>query len=251
MALAYIFIERRKMRCLMIMVAGLLASMQAIATPKIDVGSMYEYVGKEKRSVVKHVHNRGDSVAYVKVTLREVYFDGKGQEIDKDREDRKEGLLASPSHLIIPSKGHAVVRLIHLGSREHERYYRATFSPVVPKTLDEFKLDENEAEQYQQSFSAGVNLLIAYGAVIIVRPENTRFDTQIMKKNGQYFILNNGNSTVTIPHYSVCVGEKCESGGVSHLRPGQKKAFPVDGKKYKVFLEEGGQSRSVDLDQLT
>ncbi|OHX15202.1 hypothetical protein BI343_02275 [Chromobacterium amazonense] len=242
------------MRYLLFLALSALASLHAVAAPSIDVGSMFEYMDETKRTLVKHVHNHGDSTAYVKVSLREVVFDESGREQDVADSgdagilDKKEGLLASPSHLIIPAKGRGVLRLVHLGGRERERYYRATFSPVVPKTLDEFKLDENVAEQYQQSFSAGVNLLIGYGAVVIVRPEHTRFDTRVMKENSQHVIWNQGNSTVIIPHYSVCSGDQCENAGLIHLRPGQKKLFPADGKKYKVFLKEGERTRIVELE---
>ncbi|KIA80539.1 hypothetical protein QR66_09840 [Chromobacterium piscinae] len=242
------------MRYLVFLAVAALTSLHVGAAPSIDVGSMFEYMDEKKRTLTKHVCNHGDSTAYVKVSLREVAFDESGREQDvADTGDagilnKNEGLLASPSHLIIPAKGRGALRLVHLGGRERERYYRATFSPVVPKTLDEFKLDENAAEKYQQSFSAGVNLLIGYGAVVIVRPEHTRFDTRVEKENGQHVIWNRGNSTVIIPYYSVCSGEQCENAGLSHLRPGQKKAFPLGGKKYKVFLKEGENSRSVDLE---
>ncbi|PRP71475.1 hypothetical protein BUE93_06635 [Chromobacterium amazonense] len=242
------------MRNLVFLALSALASLHAVAAPSIDVGSMFEYMDEKKRTLVKHVHNHGDSTAYVKVSLREVVFDESGREQDvADPDgagilDKKEGLLASPSHLIIPAKGRGGLRLVHLGASERERYYRVTFAPVMPKTLDEFKLDENAAEQYQKSFSAGVNLLVAYGMVVIVRPENTKFNTLVRKEDSQHVIWNQGNSTVIIPHYSACLGEVCENLGLSHLRPGQKKIFPLDGKKYKVFLKEGEHSRSVDLE---
>lgn len=225
----------------------------ARATPSIDIGSMYEYMSMSKQFLVKPVWNRGSSTAYIKVTPVEIFFDEGGKEYtsndkaDGDAIKKKDGLLASPSHLIVPAKGRATVRLVHIGKREQERYYRIGFNPVVPQTQDEFKLDEAAAEQYQQSFKAGVTVLAGYGAILIVRPLSTHFDTRIEQRDGQHIIRNNGNSTVLLQYFKACREQQCSGEQLIHLRPGQSKLVPKDGQHYRFTLKEGEQSRPFDL----
>ena len=41
--------------------------------------------------------------------------------------------MASPARLIVPAKGMQGTRLLHMGGRDTERYFRVRFVPVVPE----------------------------------------------------------------------------------------------------------------------
>jgi hypothetical protein len=52
--------------------------------------------------------------------------------------------MASPARLIVPAKGMQGTRLLHMGARDTERYFRVRFVPVVPEKEDEFAVSSEE-----------------------------------------------------------------------------------------------------------
>jgi hypothetical protein len=59
--------------------------------------------------------------------------------------------------MIIPANGVQATRLLFMGERDKERYFRVRFIPVLPKQEDGFDLDANSVQKEQQQVSAGVN----------------------------------------------------------------------------------------------
>ncbi|MGO3985431.1 molecular chaperone [Pseudomonas sp. SAS7] len=218
----------------------------ADAAPELNIGGLYDYLDGDKSTLLKRVRNSGDSTAFVKVSVAELVYDDAGvaHEIDTDGlalEQR--GLVASPARLIVPAQGMQAVRLLYRGARDKERYFRLRFMPVLPELGDGFAVDEQEAEQYRDSLTAGVNLLAGYGSLLFVRPAQARFNTPVKRENGQLTVVNEGNSTVVLDHFRQCqvAGEQCEPATKHHLLPGRSRQFEGHSQKVHQFeLHEGG-----------
>src|SRR6201999_3675357 len=125
----------------------------------------------------KRVFNGGDSTAFVKVTVLEIVYqpDGTIHELPlKSSSDgaSRDGLMASPARLIVPANGMQGTRLLYMGERDRERYFRVRFLPVVPEKEDEFAVTRDEREEYKQNLSAGVNVMTGFGTIFFVRPKN-------------------------------------------------------------------------------
>lgn len=222
----------------------------AVAAPELNVGGLYDYLDGDKSTLLKRVRNSGDTTAFVKVSVAELIYDeaGVAHEVDTDGlalEQR--GLVASPARLIVPAQGMQAVRLLYRGDRDKERYFRLRFMPVLPELGDGFAVDEQEAAQYRDSLTAGVNLLAGYGSLLFVRPAQARFHTPVQRENGQLTVANEGNSTVVLDHFRQCqvAGEKCDSATKHHLLPGRSRQFEGHGQKVHQFELHEGRDRKV------
>lgn len=78
--------------------------------------------------------------------------------------------MASPARLIVPANGTQGTRLLFMGNRDKERYFRVRFVPVVPQSDDDFAVTDEERDEYQQSLAAGVRVLAGYGTVFLYGP---------------------------------------------------------------------------------
>ncbi|WP_434628942.1 hypothetical protein [Chromobacterium sp. CV08] len=227
---------------------------QAPAAPAINIGAMYEYLDADAGTLLKRVRNSGDSTAFVKVAVAEIVYgrDGQANELPVDTGQlalgQVNGLLASPSRLIVPAGGMQASRLLYLGPRDRERYFRVRFSPVLPERQDAFDVGDDEARRYQDSLSAGVNVLTGYGAIVIVRPQQPRYDTRLQDGRHGYTVRNDGNSTVIVDAFYQCAadGAHCETPTKHHVLPGGSKRFAkLDGHSYKFELIEGSRRQAV------
>lgn len=226
------------------------------AGPAISIGSLYNYMDEGKTSLLKRVYNSGTSTAFVKVRIAEIIYnpDGTNTEMDelssiKDTSDM-EGLIASPAHLIVPAGGAGTSRLIYIGQRDKERYFRVRFVPVLPEKKDEFLISDAESEQYKKSLSAGVNVLTGYGSFLIVRPNEVKYDTKISDLPGKYQISNNGNSTVALDIFYECTenGNQCSEPAKHHILPGRQLILDKkNGHSYNFDLIEGSRSKPIIL----
>ena len=154
------------------------------AGPQINVGTVYDYLDADKSTYLKRVFNSGDSTAFVKVNVLEIVYDTDGtpKEIpvatSTDGASRN-GLMASPARLIVPAQGMQGTRLLYMGERDRERYFRVRFVPVVPEKEDEFAVSGEEREDYKKNLSAGVNVMTGFGTVFFVRPKDARFESVV------------------------------------------------------------------------
>lgn len=209
------------------------------AAPTLYISTVFDYLDGAQTSYRKRVNNTGDSTAFVRVELYEILYDeGEPREIplvEDGANDRRRSLIATPSRLIIPPEGNQAARLLMLGAREHERYYRVRFVPVVPDKDDTFGLPDAEREAYKASFKAGVNVLTGFGGVLIVRPTQTRFDTRIEQTATHYSLTNAGNSTVVLEDIKDCASgdqPQCEPSRLHHVMPG--KTYSLEKKPGRV-----------------
>ncbi len=228
----------------------------AHATPSINIGTVYDYLDGDKSTFLKRVFNGGDSTAFVKVNILEILYDadGKSQEVPlKTQTDgsARDGLMASPARLIVPANGMQGTRLLFMGDRDKERYFRVRFVPVVPEKEDEFAVSSEEREDYKKTLSAGVNVLAGYGAVFFVRPKQARFDSAIENGAGTYRIRNNGNTVVVIDEFKDCSvknEQDCQPTTKHHILAGRTFTFEKQaGRHYQFTLVEGASSKKLDV----
>ncbi|WP_322615981.1 molecular chaperone [Pseudomonas sp. BIC9C] len=228
----------------------------ALAGPQINIGEVYDYLDGDKSTYMKRVFNGGDSTAFVKVSILEIVYDADGtiREIPLANQadaGARDGLMASPARLIVPANGMQGTRLLYMGEREKERYFRLRFVPVVPEKEDEFAVSAEEREDYKKGLSAGVNVLAGYGTVFFVRPKDTRFDSVINDGPGKYEIRNNGNTVVVIDEFKDCSVKnesECQPVTKHHVMAGRSFQFDKQaGREYRFTLIEGSAKKKFEI----
>lgn len=158
----------------------------AQAGPQINVGTVYDYLDADKSTYLKRVFNSGDATAFVKVNVLEIVYgaDGTPTEIPvQNAADgaSRNGLMASPARLIVPAQGMQGTRLLYMGERDRERYFRVRFVPVVPEKEDEFAVSQEEREDYKKALTAGVNVMTGFGTVFLSAPRKHASPRRSMK----------------------------------------------------------------------
>ena len=227
--------------------------MAAYASPVINIGSMHDYMSGKDSALLKRVRNSGTSTAFVKIDVFEIVYQKDGSNIEQAIAGVDKGAkhikykIASPSRLIIPQDGMQASRFLHLGDRTNERYYRVRFSPVVPDKDNLFGLSDADVTAYENNITAGVNILTGYGGIVIVRPENTHFDTKI--DGGENLtVTNNGNSTIVLESFARCEKNICADGVKEHVLPGKSKIYKKgENVSYKFSLVEGENKKEMAL----
>lgn len=228
----------------------------ALASPQINVGVVYDYLNGDKSTYMKRVFNGGTSTAFVKVNILEMIYaaDGTYREVplkDQIGTAARDGLMASPARLIVPANGTQGTRLLFMGERERERYFRVRFVPVVPESEDDFAVSDEERAEYRESLAAGVKVLAGYGTVFFVRPKNTRFDTAIQNDDKRYTLRNNGNSVVVVDEFKDCVVDsprECRPTLKHHIMAGRSYTFDKEpGREYRFNLIEGTKTKDIEV----
>jgi Mat/Ecp fimbriae periplasmic chaperone len=226
------------------------------AGPAINVGVVYDYLDGDKSTYLKRVFNGGDSTAFVKINIHEIVYDTEGKPTElpiKSQADNsaRDGLMASPARLIVPVNGMQGTRLLFMGERERERYFRVRFVPVVPEKEDEFAVSSEERDEYKKTLSAGVNVLAGYGTIFFVRPKDARFNTQIDDRAGQYALNNNGNTVVVVDDFKDCAASDendCQPLTKNHVLPGKAFRFEKQaGRQYRFKLVEGAAQKTYEV----
>ncbi|KIF63050.1 MULTISPECIES: pilus assembly protein [Pseudomonas] len=227
-----------------------------LAGPQINVGTVYDYLDGNKSTYLKRVFNSGDSTAFVKVNVLEIVYDaeGKPQEVPLENAadgGSRDGVMASPARLIVPAEGMQGTRLLYMGERTRERYFRVRFVPVVPEKEDAFVVGDEEREDYAKSMSAGVNLMTGFGTILFVRPKDTRFQTTVEENDRRYELRNNGNSVVIVDEFKSCsLSNDTDCGAVTkhHVLAGKSFGFDKEkGREYRFFLIEGDSKKALKV----
>ena len=219
----------------------------AQAGPSINVGVVYDYLDGDKSTYLKRIFNGGTSTAFVKVEILEIVYDAQGLTkevpLQLQADNARDGLMASPARLIVPANAMQGTRLVYLGERDSERYFRVRYIPVMPEKEDAFAVTEEEREAYQKTLQAGVSVLAGYGTVFFVRPKDTRYDTRIDNGGAKYAVRNNGNSVIEVDEFKSCVANKaddCYPTTKNHVLPGRTFSFDKEaGREYRFKIVEG------------
>ncbi|MHC8409787.1 molecular chaperone [Pseudomonas sp. Hz4] len=226
------------------------------AGPQINVGTVYDYLDADKSTYLKRVFNSGDSTAFVKVNVLEIVYDADGTtreipvETAADGASRN-GVMASPARLIVPAQGMQGTRLLYMGERDRERYFRVRFVPVVPEKEDDFVVTQEERDDYKKSLSAGVNLMTGFGTIFFVRPKDARFETAVNETDSRYDLRNNGNTVVIVDEFKSCsLTEETDCGATTKHHVLAGKTFGFDKEKdreYRFFLIEGDSKKTLKI----
>lgn len=233
-------------------------SAQAIASPAINPGPMFGFLESGKSAVLKRIYNSGSSTAFVKVVVQEIIYDAQGQPVEQPAKALSAGplaaqntLLASPARMIIPANGMQSTRLLFMGKREHERYYRVRFIPVLPTSADSFDQSADDQKDYEKELAAQVTLLTGFGTLLFVRPDKVRFDTRFNDQKNTYSVHNAGNSVIALDFVKTCHVEKtseCSNIAQHYVLPGRTYTFTKEEKKVHSFvLQEGTAERKVSF----
>lgn len=231
-------------------------SLTANAGPQINVGTVYDYLDGDKSTYLKRIFNSGDSTAFVKVNVLEIIYDADGQPQEVPVQNAtdgasRNGVMASPARLIVPAKGMQGTRLLYMGERDRERYFRVRFVPVVPEKEDEFLVSSEEREDYKKTLSAGVNVMTGFGIVFFVRPKDARYDTVINDTPGRYELRNNGNTVLVVDEFKSCsVTKETDCGATTkhHVMAGKAFAFDKEpGREYRFKLIEGDNKKDLTV----
>lgn len=222
------------------------------AAPALNVGSLVDYLPPTSSNILKRIRNSGDATAYVRVDVLKITYGADGQAAETPVDSAAltanttgaSGLIASPSRMIIASKGQQATRLVYRGDREQEQYYRLRFLPVVPDAK-EFSLSEEQVQQ-AQTVNASVQVLTGYGTILIIAPKAPRYDTRISGRQ----IHNGGNATVVLndlQHCKILRPYDCSEGMLIHVRPGTSYTLEVpEGHFTRYEINEGGQRRKLE-----
>ena len=233
----------------------LLISFNAAAGPNINPGSMHDYMDSDKSTYLKRIFNGGNSTAFIRISILEIIYkaDGTSEEVPLKTQagSVRDGLMASPARLIVPANGTQGSRLLFMGNRDHERYFRVRFVPVVPEKEDEFALSQEQTEGYKKTLSAGVNVLAGYGTIFMVRPKNIRVDTLIDDNKGLYSIKNKGNTVVLVDDFKDCATKElqdCKHVTKNHVLPGRTFSFTKEpGRHYRFNLIEANKQKIIEV----
>ena len=239
-------------RVLCSILLALLAGNAQAKTPQINVGVLFDYLQPTHSNLLKRIRNTGDATAYVRVEVTQMHFDadGKASETPVDttalvrNTPDAQGVIASPSRLIIAGNGQQATRLVYRGARDQERYYRLRFIPVAP-TAEDFSLSEEQAREAAELTSA-IRVFTGYGTIFFVAPENPRYDTRIEQQQ----VRNRGNATVVLDNLRQCERDRpdtCTPGIIAHVRPGNSYALHAAEHQFLRFeLLERDSQRSID-----
>ncbi|XTZ38138.1 hypothetical protein ACQYRI_19780 [Salmonella enterica] len=233
-------------------------SFNALATPSIGIGSMYDFLAPDKQAMTKRIYNTGTSTAFVRVELLEIFPDKKGKEVESPvvetdgRELIKDRLIVTPLRMIIAPSGFQTVRFIWPGDRKVEKYYRVRFTPVMPEVDDSFGLNSHEVEAYRKkTLNAGLNILAGYGTLVMVQPEHAVFNTKIQPTaSGPISVKNNGNTTIALENIRCCkkVDTDCSGASRQFVLPGRTKKIETQkGLKTLFTLIEGYNKKEFDF----
>ena len=228
----------------------------AHAGPSINIGTVYDYLDGDKSTYLKRVFNGGDSTAFVKVNILEIVYDADGTSREvpvKTQADAsgRDGLMASPARLIVPANGMQATRLLLMGNRDSERYFRVRFVPVVPEKEDEFAVSAEDRDDYKKNLSAGVNVMTGFGTVFFVRPKDARYDSVVDDNLERYRLRNNGNTVVVVDEFRNCSRKnetECEPTTKHHVLAGKSFEFEKKpGREYRFNLVEGDSKKTLRI----
>lgn len=216
----------------------------------INIGSLYDYLPGTTSSITKPIRNSGDETGFVRIDVKRILFDanGKSNEIPQpDNGSLRDRLIVSPNRLIAPAQGVRSTRILYVGKRDDEQYFRVRYLPVQPTRKDGFDVT---ADVERKAARAGLKVLIGYGEIVFVRPTHEKYDTKLDQRADGLTVSNNGNSTIILDNYQVCrQGAKCAEPMKEFVLPHRK--LEISGKdatSVSFDLVEGTQTRNQHFD---
>ncbi|KVE71699.1 hypothetical protein WJ07_01875 [Burkholderia vietnamiensis] len=213
--------------------------------PKINVGGLYDYLPGSMSSLMKMIRNDGDVTGFVKVEVKRITFDAQDHIHESPQADDgslRNRLIVSPNRLIVPPDGARSTRLLYVGKRDQEQYFRVRYLPVEPSRKAGFDVSPDVEKKFAD---AGVKVLVGYGEFVFVRPTSEHYDTAFRQTPGKLAIVNHGNSTVILDDYRVTSAERDKPAEPvrKFVLPGREMEVATSALKQLDFdLLEGGKT---------
>lgn len=150
--------------------------------------------GKSPRQDIT-VFNPDKDNMYVKVDIVEVKNPGSANEERAAITNPDDiSLLITPNKMVVPPNTHKTIRLVNVKPPGNtDRIFRATITPVA---------GELTAKQ------SGIKLLIAYGLLIIVQPENPAADLKVTRTGTTIHFKNTGNTNTVLTKGKQCPAQQ-------------------------------------------
>ncbi|KVT57794.1 hypothetical protein WK55_16580 [Burkholderia ubonensis] len=189
--------------------------------PKINVGALYDYLPGNTSSIMKPIRNDGDETGFLKVEVKRITFDTQDHMHEvplADDGSLENRLIVSPNRLIVPPDGARSTRILYVGKRDQEQYFRVRYLPVEPSRKAGFDVSPDVEKKFA---NVGVKVLIGYGEFVFVRPTHEHYDTAFQQTPGKLAIVNHGNSTVILDNYRLT-----ETGQDKSAEPSKKFVLP-------------------------
>lgn len=167
-------------------------STKARANMLLDRMIVYFEPGKQPRQDIR-VTNVSDDNLFLQAEIYKVVNPGaENEERIRITDPDEMNLLATPQKSIIAPGARRTVRLVNLETPEDvEEVYRITFRPVT-----------GDVEANQNA----IQLLIAYQALIFVRPEKPVYEVTAKREGNKVTFTNKGNSNVILRNGEQCAG---------------------------------------------
>lgn len=208
----------KKTGLILTLLTGLLVNPVVNASMLLDRMIVYFEPDKQPREDIR-VSNVGNENLFFQTEVYKVVNPGAEDE-ERVRETNPDEmtLLATPQKSVITPNGRRTVRLVNLETpKDEEAVYRITFRPVTGDVV----ANQN-----------AIQLLVAYQALIFIRPENPVYDVVAEREGSKVTFTNMGNSNVMLRN-----GEQCKTTG----KDSDCVEITAGGRIY------AGQSLTIDL----
>ena len=220
--------------------AALFVSVSSQAAMVLSQAIVYfDADGKPTKDII--VTNPDDETLYLQTEVHKVINPGELDEKRIKADDPNDVmLLVTPNKMIIPAKTSKTIRLVSLDiPKGKETVYRVTFRPVVGKL---------------KATQTAIKILVAYQALIFVRPENPISNVIAQREGKRVTFTNNGTINVMLRNGKLCYEDKkpnCKELENNHrLYAGQSWTIfmPDDEVNYISYgLFDGHREKKVDF----
>lgn len=159
----------------------------------ISVYPMSADLTEQNRYQDVQVQNTGSDTAYVAITIYLINNPGMpNQSVTKLSDNPYQvGLIVTPNKMVIPQGQMRIARILYIGQPlSTDAIYEVKFTPVSGQLL--------AMGGSNQNVSAGLELIIAYGVGVTVRPAQLEPQVNATRDGTKLTLTNKGNTTVTI-----------------------------------------------------
>lgn len=182
---------------MLLIIISVMFSANIYASMSLDKMIVYFDTNKQPRQDII-VTNPDKDTLYLETEVYEIKNPGaQNEERVKVTDPAQLKLLTTPNKAIIPANSRKTIRLVSLEKpKGNESVYRVTFKPVIGN----LKADQTE-----------IKLLIAYQALVFVRPDNPEYNVSVKQKGNQIIFTNTGNINVVMRNGRSCTTDKNNS----------------------------------------
>lgn len=172
------------------------------------------------------VNNTGTDTAYVELSIFRVNNPGTPkQSIDTLNDNPYQiGLIATPNKMVIPPGQMRISRVLFIGPPpKTDDIYEVKFTPMSGQLIAVGNANTKD------SIAAGLQLVIAYGVSVFVRPAELDPVIQATRNGTNLTLSNTGNTSVLVGDCRQCSGSDCEKAIplTVLLYPGNSKTFTL------------------------